>query len=139
MELPSIKEIEKGTRRGLRVTVDHVHFRNYKWQPHLEVKLAIESVELLPLRVSAVDLYLSYNAQEVGPLQPLSRSYELGERGEGIEIRMRKDLYPTLAEELANRKRSEDYFQIRGMVIVESPNHSGFIEFPVDLTYTWRE
>ena len=44
MVLPSIKDIEKDARRGLRVTVDHVHFRDYKWQPHLEVKIAIESV-----------------------------------------------------------------------------------------------
>lgn len=139
MELPSIEEIEKDVRRGLRVTVDHVYFRDYKWQPHLAVKLAVVSARQLPLRISASDLYLSYNAQEVGPLPTLPRPFELNEPGEGIEIRLRKDLYPTLAEELANRKRSEDFFQIRGMLIVESPNYSGFIEFPVDLTYTMRQ
>ena len=122
----------------MRVTVDHVYFRNYKWQPYLEVKITVESVRQLPLRVSAVDLYLSYNSQEVGPLPALPRPYELTEPGEGIEIRMRKDLYPTLVEELANPKRGENFFQIRGMLIVKSPGHSGFIEFPVDLTSTMR-
>ena len=136
--LPSIQEIEKDARRGLRISVDYVHFRDYKWQPHLEVKIAIESVRQLPLRIIAVDLYLSYNSEEVGPLPPLTRPYEITEPDEGIEIRMRKDLYPTLAEELAARKRAEEYFQIRGMVVVQSPDHAGFMEFPVDLTYTMR-
>ena len=136
--LPSIQEIEQDARRGLRVTVDHVYFRDYKWQPHLEVKIGIESVRKLPLRIVAVDLHLSYNAQEVGPLQSSPRPYELTEPGEGIEIPLRKDLYPTLAEELKNKTRNEDFFQIRGFVIVESPAYSGFMEFPVDLTYTMR-
>lgn len=136
--LPAIEEIEKNARRGLRVTVDHVFFRNYKWQPHLEIMIAIESVRQLPLRLAAVELYLSYNSDEVGPLPPLTRPYELTEPGEGIEIRVRKDLYPTLAEELANRKRQEDFFIIRGMVILESPGHTGFMEFPVDLDYVMR-
>ena len=138
MLLPSIQEIEKDARRGLRVTVDYVYFRDYKWQPHLEVKLAVESVRQLPLRVIAVDLYLSYNSQDVGPLPSLPRPYELTEPGEGIEIRLRKDLYPTLAEELKNRTRNEDFFQVRGQVIVESPDYSGFMEFPVDVTYTMK-
>ena len=138
MVLPSIKEIEKHARRGLRVTVDHVYFRDYKWQPYLEVKIAIESVRQLPLRIIAVDLYLSYNSQQVGPLPSLTRPYEITEPDEGIEIRMRKDLYPTLAKELADRKRPEDYFQIRGMVLVESPDHAGFLEYPLDITYTMR-
>ena len=138
MVAQSIKEIEKAARRGLKVTIDHVHFRDYKWQPYLEVKLAIESVRQLPLRIIAVDLHLSYNSQEVGPLLSLTRPYELTEPGEGIEIRMRKDLYPTLAKELADRNRAEDYFQIRGMVLVESPDHKGYFEFPVDLSYAMR-
>ena len=138
MVVSSIKEIEQDARRGLRVTLNHVIFRDYKWQPHLEVKISIESVRQLPIRISAVDLHLYYNAQEVGPLPSLPRPYEITEPDEGIEIRMRKDLYPTLAEELANRNRNEDYFQVRGMLIVESPNHSGFIEVPVDLSYTIR-
>ena len=138
MVLPSIKDIEKDARRGLRVTVDHVHFRDYKWHPHLEVKIAIESVRQLPLRIIAVDLYLSYNSEEVGPLPSLTRPYEITEPGESIEIRMRKDLYPTLVEEMTHRKRTEDYFQVRGLVLFESPDHAGFLEFPVDLTYTMR-
>ena len=138
MLLPSIQEIEKDARRGLRVTVDYVHFRNYKWQPHLEVKLAIESVRRLPLRITAVDLYLSYNSQEVGPLPPLTRPHAITEPDEPAEIALRKDLYPTLVKELAARNRPEDYIQIRGMILVESPDHTGFMEFPVDLTYTMR-
>lgn len=138
MELPSIKEIEQNARRGLKVRVDHIFFRDYKWQPYLEVQISIESVRQLPLRISAVDLHLSYNAEEVGPLPPLARPYEITEPDEGIEIRMRKDLYPTLAEELARKERAERFFQIRGMLIIESPRHSGFMEFPVDLTYEMR-
>ncbi len=138
MRLPSIEEIEKDTRRGLRVTIGHVYFRDYKWQPYLEVKIAIESVRKLPLRVIALDLYLSYYSQEVGPLLPLSRPYEITEPGEPIEIRLRRDLYQTLVEELAAGTRGEQYFQIRGMVLVESPDHVGFLEFPVDLSYNAR-
>ncbi len=119
MPLPSIKEVEKDTRRGLRVTVDHVYFRDHKWQPYLEVKIAIESVRQLPLRVIALDLYLSYNSQEVGPLSPLTRPHEITEPGEPIEIRLRRDLYHTLVEELAVRTRGEQHFHIRGMVLVE--------------------
>ena len=136
MQQSPIQEIEQDARRGLRVSVVHVLFRDYKWQPHLEVKIAVESVRRLPLRVSAVDLQLSYNAQEVGPLPPIPRPYELTEPGEPIEIRLRKDLYPDLAQELRGDGRQGRFFQISGTVIVESPYHSGFIEFPVDTTYS---
>ena len=136
METPLIKEIEQDARRGLRVEVNHVLFRNYKWQPYLEIQIMIESVRQLPLRITAFDLFLSYNQQEVGPLPALSRPYDLTESGEGLEIRLRKDLYSTFAEELNNPQRDEDYFQIRGFVLFESPRHLGFIEYPVDLSYT---
>ena len=136
MQAPSIQEIEQDARRGLRVNVGHVLFRDYDWQPYLEVKLLVESVRQLPLRVSAVDLQLSYNGQEVGPLPALTRPRELTEPGEGTEIRMRRDLYPTLVKELKEKGTKECHFQIRGMLVVESPHYSGFIELPVDLTYT---
>ena len=138
MSQPSIKEVEQDIRRGLRVIVDHIIFRDNKWQPYLEVKISIEEVRHLPIRVSAIDLFLSYNAEEIGPLPSLPRPHELTEPGEGVEIRMRKDLYPTLVEELLNRKRAEDFFQVRGMIIIESPNYLGFLEFPVDCTYVFR-
>ncbi len=136
METLSIGEVEKDLRRGLRVKVDHVIFRDYKWQPHLEVKISIESLRKQPVRVSSADLALWYNQQEVGPIPPLTRPYEITEPDEPVEIRMRKELYPTLAEELRNKPQNEGHFQIRGMIIVESPYHLGFIEFPVDITYS---
>jgi hypothetical protein len=133
--LPSVKEVEQNIRRGLRVKVDNVYFRDYEWQPHLEVVISVESVRQVPVRVSSVDLSLHYMSKEVGPLPPLNRPYEITEPDEAITIRMRKDLYPTLAEELrrASKDRKEGHFQIRGMIIVESPDHAGFMQFPVDL------
>ena len=82
MQIASITEIEQDARRGLRARCDDVVFRDYKWQPFLEVKITVESVRQLPLRISAADLHLYYNAQEVGPLPGIPRPYELNEPGE---------------------------------------------------------
>jgi hypothetical protein len=138
MALRTIAEIDQDVRRGLRAALDHVYFRNHKWQPYLEVQISVESVRQIPLRITAVDLFLSYNQEEVGPIPPLPRSLELTEPGEGVEIRLRKDLFPSFAEELADRQRSEDFFQVRGFLVVESPEYIGQVEFPVDLSYTMR-
>ncbi len=137
MMLPSVKDVEQNIRRGLRVKVDHVYFRDYEWQPHLEVVISVESVRQVPVRISSVDLSLHYMSKEVGPLQPLNRPYEITETDRSITIRMRKDLYPTLAEALkeAIKDRRDRYFRISGVIIVESPDYAGFVQFPVDQTY----
>ncbi len=135
MNTPQIKEIEPNIRRGFRVKVDHIYHRPYRWQPYLEVKLAIETVRHVPLRVVGTELYLSYNAEEVGPLPALPRPYELREPGEGIEIRMRKDLYSTLHDELSKQKGTEQSFQIRGQIVVDAPGYEGIIEIPVDIIH----
>lgn len=138
MALRTILDIDQDVRRGLRATLDHVYFRNYKWQPYLEVQISVESVRQIPLRITAVDLLLSYNQEEVGPLPLLRRPLELTEPGEGVEIRIRKNLYPSFAEELENRHRAEDFFQVRGFLLVESPDYIGQLEFPVDLSCAIR-
>ncbi len=138
MQLLSIEEIEKSLRRGLLIKIDSVLFRNMRWQPYLEVIVSVESVREVPIIFQAAELYLSYNQEEVGPLPTLARPYVLKEPAEGIEIRMRKDLYHTLAEELAGQKKPRGFVGIRGIVIVSSPNYSGFIEVPVDEQYQMR-
>jgi hypothetical protein len=135
MNTSDIKKIEANIRRGFRVKVDQIIHRPYRWQPYLEIRLAIETVRHAPLRVVGTELYLSYNAEEVGPLPALPRPYELRELGEGIEIRMRKDLYPTLHDELTVKKGTEQYFQIRGHIVIDAPNYEGIIEIPVDTSH----
>lgn len=134
MNKPYIAEVEQNIRRGFRAKVDHILHRPYRWQPYLEIKLAVETVRHAPLRVVGSELYLSYNAEEVGPLPALPRPYELRELGEGVEIRMRKDLYPTLDSELTQKRGTEQCFQLIGKIVVDSPDYEGILEMPVDIS-----
>lgn len=132
--MPSINEAEANIRRGLRIKVDNVIYRANRWQPHLEVKISIETVRHVPLRILGSELFISYNQQEIGPLPILPRPYDLRDPGEGIEIRVRRDLYPTLVEELETKKGTEQFFQIRGAFVIEAPGYEGLLEVPVDIT-----
>ena len=132
---PHITEVEQDIRRGFRVKVDRILHRSYRWQPYLEIQLSIEEVRHVPLRVVGAELFLSYNSEDVGPLPALPRPYKLQELGEGIKIIMRKDLYPTLDTELSQKKGTEQYFQIRGQIVVDSPNHEGTLETLVDISH----
>jgi len=111
-----------------------VHHPN-RWQPFLEIRLAVQSMRHVPIRIRGSELYLSYQKEEVGPLPPLSMPYELREPGKNIEITIRKDLYPTLHEELKYRQFSEREFQIRGNLVVEAPGYHGILKIPVDTAY----
>ena len=92
-------------------------------------------MRFVPIRIRGSELYISYEKEEIGPLPPLPTLYELREPGKNIEISMRKDLYPTLHEEMKYRQFSEREFQIRGNLFVEAPGYQGILKIPVDTAY----
>jgi hypothetical protein len=135
MAEPPVTQVESEIYRGLRVKVDRIVYHPNMWQPFLEIRLAVQSMRYVPIRIRGSELYISYQKEEVGPLPPLPMPYELRELGKNIEIRIRKDLYPTLHEDLKYHQFSEREFQIRGNLVIEAPGYHGILKILVDTAY----
>jgi hypothetical protein len=89
----------------------------------------------VPILISDSELYLSYHEEEVGPLPPFPMNYLLREPGKSIEITIRKDLYPTLEEDLKYHRFGKREFQVRGNLVVQAPGYDGILKIPVDVAY----
>jgi len=130
-----VTQVEAEIRRGLVLKVDIIVYHPNKWQPFLEIRLAVQTQRHVPILIRASELYISYQGEEVGPLPPFPMPYELREPRKNIEIAMRKDLYPTLHRELENHQFSQREFQIRGNLFVEAPGYHGILKIPVNTAY----
>ena len=135
MAQPPVTQVKSEIYRDLIVNAGRIVHHPNRWQPFLEISLAVQTKRFVPILISGSDLYLSYEEEEVGPLPPLSISYLLREPGNSIQITMRKDLYPALEEDLKYHHFSRREFQIRGYLAVEAPGYDGRLEIPIDATY----
>ena len=135
MAQPPVTEVAPQIYRDLVVNAGRIVHHSNKWQPFLEISLAVQTKRFVPVLISGSELYLGYQEEEVGPLPPLSTSYILREPGKSIEITMRKDLYPTLEEDLKYHHFSKREFQIRGYLVVEAPGYDGRLQIPIDTAY----
>jgi len=135
MAQPPVTQVKSEIYRDLVVKADRIVHHPNRWQPYLEIRLAVQTMRFVPILISGSELYLSYQKEEVGPLPSLPMRYELREPRKSIEITMTKDLYPTLHEDMKYHQSSEREFQIRGNLVVEAPGYDGILKIPVDTAY----
>ena len=132
---PPVTQVKSEIYRDLVVNAGRIVHHANRWQPFLEISLAVKTMGFAPILISDSELYLSYQEEEVGPLPPLPMRYLLREPGKSIEITMRKDLYPTLEEDMKYHRFSKREFQIRGNLVVEAPGYDGSLKISVEMAY----
>jgi hypothetical protein len=74
---PPVTQVKSEIYRDLVVNAGRIVHHANRWQPFLEISLAVKTMGFVPILISDSELYLSYHEEEVGPLPPFPMNYLL--------------------------------------------------------------